>query len=127
MMSKHSILPYEWEGEVLRGKGIGRTIGFATANLPLPSIEGIAYGVYAAQVAMNDVWYPAVMNIGSHPTLPEGQPTAEAHVIGFVGDLYDKSLRVRLLSYLREERQFDSLEALRNQIAEDVKQAMAPQ
>ncbi len=127
MIDAHSVLPFEWVSKVLRGKGIGHTLGFATANLSLPDAEGVLRGVYAAQVAVEGAWLPAVVNIGSHPTLPEGPPTAEVHAIGFAGDLYDMRLRVRLLSFLREERRFDSIEDLRRQIEEDVKKTLALQ
>ena len=112
--------PYSLIGKVVTGQQLGRTIGFPTANLQLPSEKFLPrYGVYAV-----DVWYeqailPGVMNIGCRPTVAGKAPTIEVHLLNWSGDLYDRSLRVNLLEFLRPEQKFDSVEALKQQIAKD--------
>lgn len=110
--------PHIIEGQVVSGRRLGRKIGFPTANidadprllLPLP-------GVYAATV----LGRPAVLNIGVCPTVTDGnRMTVEAHIPGFDGDLYGRVLEVETGRRLRDERKFDSLEALRAQLADDV-------
>jgi len=109
-------------GTVVRGKQLGRTIGYPTANIEadVPTPEG---GVYAVVAVAEGRRYPAVMNVGAHPTLPEGAPTIEVHLIGFQGDLYGRRLRVEPVRRLRAERRFESIGALRAQLARDCEQA----
>ena len=66
-----------------------------------------------------------MLNIGKHPTAPEGEPTLEAHLLDYQGDLYGKHLRIEWIAFLRGERKFESLEALKAQIALDAQQARA--
>lgn len=112
-----------FEGTVVHGKGMGAGLGFPTANLRVSDPPTVANGVYAGQVYVDGKPYAAVINIGNHPTLPEGKPTIEAHLLGWSGDLYGERVSVRLLRYLREERTFGSIDALRAQIARDVASA----
>lgn len=112
--------PYALSGEVVRGKQLGRRLGFPTANLCWPKDKAIPpKGVYFARVWMEGAPYVAVLNIGTHPTAPEGAPSIEAHLIDFAGDLYGKHLRAELWHHKRTERRFESLEALKTQVAED--------
>lgn len=115
---------YGIEGEVVKGRQLGRTIGVPTANLQVnPRMMIPAPGVYAAEAA----GYPAVVNIGHNPTVGEGNPlTIEAHLIGFSGNLYGKTLRLEFLRKLREEKKFTSLDALKEQIRRDIKDASLP-
>ncbi|MEG0767980.1 MAG: riboflavin biosynthesis protein RibF, partial [Clostridia bacterium] len=117
---------YEITGCVRTGKQVGRKLGFPTANLRMePGRIDIAHGVYLARVALDDVQYPAVVNIGAHPTLPEGPQTLEAFLLNFQGDLYGRMVRVSLLRKLRAEKRFPSAQALQEQIAQDVAHANA--
>lgn len=116
--------PIEFAGTVVHGKGMGRRIGFPTANIALRAMPAVAYGVYAAEVEVDGQRYPAIVNVGKHPTLPEGPPTVEAHLIGETMDLYGKRVQVRLQRYMRAERRFESLEALRGQIRQDIDEAL---
>jgi len=113
----------EIEGLVVRGKGAGTGLGFPTANIALPEGWALPYGVYAARVALDGEVHRAVLNVGRHPTLPEGAPAMEIHLIGFDGDLYGRILRVQIGRFLRAETRFPSVEALRVQIRRDVEQA----
>ena len=112
--------PYRAQGEVVRGAGRGRTLGFPTANVkadrPLPLPEG----VYACQAFIESVRYRAVINVGVRPTFGETEMTVEAHLIDFSGDLYGKWIRIEFLRRLRGERKFPDVEALRTQIALDI-------
>lgn len=110
--------PYTLVGKVVPGKQIGRTIGFPTANLSVPEEKLIpSTGVYACKVDERD----ALLNIGNNPTTQGTEQTIELHLIDFEGDLYGKCMTVKLLKYLRSEQRFDNMEALRQQILQDVK------
>jgi riboflavin kinase/FMN adenylyltransferase len=112
--------PYAVQGEVVRGVGRGRTLGFPTANvktgrpLPLPA------GVYACHAFLGSGRYRAVINVGVRPTFGETEPTVEAHLLDFSGDLYGSPIKLQFLRRLRDERKFPDVEALRTQIAQDV-------
>jgi len=115
--------PHRLTGTVEHGRQLGHTLGFPTANLRWP--EGILiprFGVYAGETVVDGVRYPAITNIGVKPTVLETYPLAESHLLGFSGDLYGKTLTLEFSRFLRPERKFDSLEALKRQIAEDLKQ-----
>ena len=113
--------PYSLCGEVVRGKQLGRKLGFPTANLAWPQNKAIPpKGVYFSRVWMEGDAYEAVLNIGTHPTAPGGPPSIEAYLIDFDGDLYGKHLRVELWRYRRPEQRFASLDALKAQMALDL-------
>lgn len=118
--------PYLLSGTVLPGKKVGRRLGFPTANLPFPSGKVIPkYGVYVARVQVEGAEHPAVLNIGTHPTLPEGPPTIEVFLLGTQLELYGKEMQVSLLRFLRPERRFESAGALQAEIAKNVAEAEA--
>lgn len=107
-------------GTVARGKQLGRTIGFPTANVEARAQTGDgADGVYAAYLFLEGKKYRCMVNIGCHPTLPEGGRTVEAHIFDFEGDIYGKAVRVETVAYLRPERKFASVEDLQRQLAQD--------
>jgi len=111
----------EFSGEIIRGRGLGRTLGFPTANLSIPHAVTLPYGVYAARVLVCQKWYEGIANIGMHPTLPAGPPAVEVHIIGHFGDLYGMAITVQLTRYIREERKFQSVDALKEQIQKDLR------
>ena len=116
--------PYSIDGIVGHGREIGRTIGFPTANLQPSCPDQLIppIGAYAAKATTADgAEYPAMLNIGCRPTIASSLPsTIEAHLIGYNADLYGSPLSISLLSYLRPERRFTSLEALRAQLSRDL-------
>ncbi|MCL1795622.1 MAG: riboflavin kinase [Clostridia bacterium] len=114
----------EIKGIVVRGKGAGKKIGFPTANVALPEDWSLPYGVYAADVRRNGEVYRAVLNVGLHPTLPEGAPAMEVHLIGFTGDLYGQEIHLTLGAFIRAETRFSSVKSLRAQIRRDVADAL---
>lgn len=114
--------PYAITGAVHRGDGRGRTIGYPTANLVLPDARKLVprLGVYATQVTLpNGEEKSGMMNVGRRPTFDGMDVTIEVHVLDFEGDLYGSSLTVRFLQRLREERKFDSVDALTTQLSRD--------
>ena len=115
-----------FSGKVVAGERIGRTLGFPTANIDVDAAaSGLERGVYAAdiRIAGQPETYRAMLNIGLRPTFSGQVCTVEAHLLGFSGDLYGKTLHVTLLRKLREERRFADVAALKAQLAEDAAQA----
>lgn len=127
--------PHDVDGVVERGAGLGRTIGFATANVRAGSLLP-ANGVYAIRALVADPGseglagarrWDGVCNVGVKPTVQAGGPVlAEAHLFDHPGrDLYGAPIRLSFVARLREERRFPSLEALKTQIAADASEARA--
>lgn len=108
------------EGTIVQGKQLGRTLGFPTANL-LPDCRWRfeETGVWAAWFYADGEKYGCMVNIGRHPTLPEGPATIEAHVFDYSGDLYGKRCEIETVEYLRGEIRFIGVEQLRAQLAQD--------
>ena len=112
---------YSVSGGVEHGNAIGATLGFPTANIRLNSAKQLpASGVYVVMAQVDGVEYKALANIGTNPTVGNDHLSLEVHLLDFHGDLYDQSLTISFLSFLREERKFDSLEELKNQITADI-------
>jgi len=111
--------PYTLTGEVVPGHQNGRRLGFPTANLRLhPKKFRPRPGVYSGWV--RELGLPAAINLGQRPTLDgTGEPTVEAHILDWQGDLYGQTLTVTLERFLRPEQRFASLPALQEQIARD--------
>ena len=113
---------YHLEGVVSRGEGRGRQIGYPTANLALRDDRKLVprRGVYAVSVRLPDGREcGGMMNIGRRPTFDGMDVTVEVHVFDFEGDLYGEELSVQFLQRLRDEREFDSADALAVQLSED--------
>ena len=107
---------------VRHGRRIGHTIGIPTVNLVAPPHVLVpSHGVYVTRVTLPDgAAYAAVTNVGTRPTVNNGTDvTVEACLLDFEGDLYGKTLRVEFFEHLRDEVRFDSLDALKAQIAAD--------
>jgi riboflavin kinase/FMN adenylyltransferase len=113
------------QGRVEFGQQRGRTIGVPTANLSLGEYIRPRFGVYAAfaQVEGEGVLLPGVVNIGTRPTMDGKEERLEIHLFDFTGDLYGRLLEVSLLEFIRDEKKFDGLPALQEQIAKDIKTA----
>jgi riboflavin kinase/FMN adenylyltransferase len=117
--------PYELNGLVIKGQQIGRSIGFPTANIHIPNDYKLIPkdGVYAVEASVDGTLYKAMLNIGNRPTVDGTKKTVEANLFDFQGDLYDKQITVYFREFLREERKFDSLEALKDQLIQDQRSA----
>jgi riboflavin kinase / FMN adenylyltransferase len=116
---------YSIRGEVVRGAGRGRTLGFPTANVRTERPLGLPPGVYVCDVLWGPHRHLAVVNAGVRPTFGETELAVEAHLLDFTGDLYDQRVTLVFLRRLRDERKFPSVEALKEQIALDVASARA--
>ncbi len=118
--------PYDLSGQVVKGQQIGRSIGFPTANIQIADNYKLLPrdGAYAVYADVNSIRYKAILNIGDRPTVDGDQKTIEAHLIDFEGDLYGQELRIYFQEFLREEKRFESLDALKNQLAVDRERAI---
>lgn len=110
--------PYTLTGPVAHGRGEGRGLGFATANIDVPAARCIpAPGVYACRA----LGHPAMVNIGVCPTFTDGRRmTVEAHLIGYDGDLYGQPLTLEFVRRLRDERRFAGPDEFRAQLSRDL-------
>jgi len=115
--------PWSVQGKVLEGQKLGRTLGFSTANLTLGDLIEPRKGVYATRARLGDKIYDAVSNFGRRPTVGESAPLLETHLFGFSGDLYGEEIEVAFIDFIRDERKFDGLDALKAQIAADCETA----
>lgn len=123
--------PYSLAGTVIRGDRLGHQIGFPTANLDAAGRALPPNGVYAVHAevigAGNSSSHRGVMNIGIRPTVndPEPQRRVEVHLLDFQGELYGEEIELTFVEKLRDERKFPSLDALREQIGRDIREAQA--
>lgn len=110
------------EGIVNNGKKLGRTIGFATANIKAkPHIIKPKFGVYKVRINIAGINYDAIMNFGLRPTVSSAlEPLYEVHIFNFNQEIYGKKVKVELLDFIREEKKFSSIDDLKKQIAIDV-------
>ena len=119
--------PYAICGVVQHGKKLGRKLDFPTANLSWPQGKAMPpSGVYAALCDVDGETYMAAVNIGRHPTVPEGKPTIEANLLDYPGgELYGRHMRMALCSHIRPEKKFDSLDSLREEVMRNREQVRA--
>jgi riboflavin kinase/FMN adenylyltransferase len=111
---------YFIDGLVVHGEQRGRTIGFPTANVETENELLPPHGVYATTATIDGLVHASVTNIGVRPTVDDsGRVSIETHLLGFDRDLYGNRIRVGFVQRLRDERRFESLDALRAQIAAD--------
>ena len=129
IMSANSLLGYAYffSGKVVKGDQLGRTIGYPTANLEIADQEKLipGNGVYAVDVLVNDMKRKGMMNIGFRPTVGGVFRKIEVNIFDFTEDIYDQRLTVFLKSKLREEKKFNSLDALKIQLGNDALAAKA--
>lgn len=114
--------PYSVSGQVMHGRRLGRALGMPTANL-LPDAEKLLppNGVYYARGIVEGKAYRAISNVGYKPTVSKEKILGiETFLYDFDGEIYGREIKVELLAFRRREQTFDSVEALRSQIAEDV-------
>lgn len=118
---------YFFEGIVVEGNRLGRTIGYATANLNIGDEEKLipGNGVYAVVIKLEqnktaaDVLYKGMMNIGFRPTIDGTKRTIEVHLFDFNQNIYGETMQVHLIRYLRGEQKFININALKEQLASD--------
>ncbi|NJD32764.1 MAG: bifunctional riboflavin kinase/FAD synthetase [Gammaproteobacteria bacterium] len=118
--------PYRMAGRVRRGQQLGRTLGYPTANLALHRKVVPLWGIFAVRVTGPGLAdHPAVVSLGTRPTINGTDPLLEVHVFDFDGDLYGQYLDVDFVRRLRDEKRFESLDALVAQMHRDAAQARA--
>lgn len=118
--------PYAITGRVVRGKQLGRTLGYPTANIRFHGKRPALWGIYATRVhGIGDTPWSSVSSLGTRPTVAGKEPLLEAHLFDFDGDLYGRRLTVEFVAKLRDEVRFDGLPALIEQMHCDAAQARA--
>jgi len=116
--------PYMISGQVVHGQGLGRKIGFPTVNIKLADPDKLLprHGVYIAETHLDGQKYKVMMNIGIRPTVSDGSGAViEAHILGYSSSLYGREVHLWLFERLRDEKKFESLDALREQLQKDKK------
>ena len=128
MRKVHDMLgrDFSLEGRVISGTGRGAELGFPTANLDIDPERALpADGIYATWTYIENQRYQSVTNIGKRPTFGESEQTVEVYILNFQGNLYRHELKIDIIERLRREQRFDTIEELKKQIEEDIKQARA--
>lgn len=115
--------PYAITGIVIRGDSRGKTLGFPTANIASKHAIVPANGVYAVKLSARDTCYSGVVNIGVRPTFETKSLAIEVHVFDFNEDLYGEEVTIYFIRKIREERKFETSEALIGQISRDIRAA----
>ncbi len=117
----NDLLGYRWfvRSEVQHGEKRGRVLGFPTANLKIPDDCPLRHGVYAIRARAGSDVYDGVASYGRRPTFDNGAALLEGFLFDFSGDLYGRTLDVELVSFIREEKRFADIEALKAEMLED--------
>jgi riboflavin kinase/FMN adenylyltransferase len=119
---------YSVSGTVIEGRQLGRTIGFPTANIKPDSRYKLipASGVYAVEVRLEDKLYPGMLSIGSNPTVNDDSSfrSIEVHILDFDNDIYGQNISVIFRKKLRDEKKFDNLKQLMEQMVHDKKDTL---
>ena len=119
---------YFFEGLVIKGNQLGRTLGYPTANIIIEDNEKLipGNGVYAVKVKLeNDTTlFNGMMNIGNRPTINGQNITIEVNIFNFSNDIYDKKIRVYIVNFIRVEIKFKNLEELKKQLVKDKETAI---
>jgi riboflavin kinase/FMN adenylyltransferase len=114
---------FSLHGKVVAGAGRGEGLGFPTANLDISSRQAIPPdGVYAGLAHINGKVYQSMTNIGQNPTFGNSERTIESYLIDYHGDLYGHEISIDFVAKLRDEKKFKSIDELKKQVAEDIRQ-----
>ncbi len=118
--------PFQLNGTVTKGKGIGKTINYPTANITISETYKMIpkNGVYIAQAIINSKLYEGMMNIGHNPTVSGTKQSIEIHLFNFNREIYDENITVSVLKRLRDEQKFESVALLKNQLEKDQQEAL---
>lgn len=117
---------YSFKGLVAKGRQLGRTIGFPTANVQVPETYKLipGDGVYAVKVEVRDEYHLGMMNIGMRPTVNGIGRTQEVNIFDFDDDIYGEKIKVEIIDFIRKEQKFSGLDELKNQINLDKKSTL---
>ena len=112
---------YSITGTVVKGKQLGRTIGFPTANIKIKDDYKLIpkNGVYVVHCLIKEKIYSGMMNIGNRPTVDGTNTTIEVNIFDFDQEIYDEKITVEFLDFIRDEQKFNSIDDLKNQIQKD--------
>jgi riboflavin kinase / FMN adenylyltransferase len=116
---------YSVSGQVISGQRLGRTLGVPTANIALEPTNRLAHGIYAVVARVDGRAFPAVASFGTRPTVEDGPPLLEVHLLDFDGDLYGHKMEAEFIERIRDERKFDSIPLLVAEMTRDKEQARA--
>lgn len=113
--------PFSLKGTVVRGKGLGKQLGFPTANIEVRNLDLIipANGVYAVEVSVLEKKYEGMLNIGLNPTFGDNKKTIEVHIFDFFDEIYNVSIKVSFLKKIRDEQKFKNEQELIKQLRKD--------
>lgn len=115
---------FSLSGQVVRGDGRGRTLGFPTANMEVNPEQALpGDGVYATIAHVGQKFFPSVTNVGFRPTFSGDKRLVETYLIDYKGELLGQKLTIDLVDKLREEKRFETVEGLKSQIDRDVEKA----
>lgn len=113
--------PYKLEGIVVKGKQVGRKLGFPTANILMNSKKALPKpGVYITNTHMNGKVYPSITNVGYNPTFEQDNYNVETYIIDFDESIYGHRISVEFLDHIRDEIKFNSIDDLKSRISKDV-------
>ena len=115
--------PYTFSGKVVYGKQLGRTIGVPTANLWIPKQRLPIAGVYAVKCSLAGESFNGIANMGIRPTVDGSKPVLEIHIFDFSKSIYGQRLTVEFKNKLRDEKKFDNIDLLKEQILQDISHA----
>jgi len=125
----NELLGYDFffQGKIIEGNKLGRQLGFPTANLQIKESDKLlpGNGVYAVTATLNGRHYEGMMNIGIRPTLTDGLFMIEVNLFDFDEEVYGSELRVHVKRFMRPEKKFNGLDALKEQIARDKVEVLA--
>ncbi len=111
---------YSVVGKVAKGDGIGRLLGYPTANIKINDFLIPKNGIYATFIKIEGVLYQSVTNVGIRPTIPgKNELRIETFIFDFNEDIYDRKVELFFVEYIREEKKFDNFEDLKKRISED--------
>jgi riboflavin kinase/FMN adenylyltransferase len=125
MKRVHTLIgrPFNLHGRIIPGAGRGRQLGFPTANLDINPDQALPPdGIYVTWAYIDNKAYQSMTNIGQRPTFGGGERTVEVYILDYHRDHYGQELKIDIIERLRHEKQFDTVDELKKQIAEDVKQ-----
>ena len=127
VITANTYLGYDFyiTGKVVKGKGLGRKIGFPTANLEIAEDYKLIpkNGVYVIKTSIENKLVYGMMNIGMNPTVNGTKKTIESHFFNFNNDIYNQTLKIEFVARLRDEQKFESVELLKKQLKLDEKNA----
>ncbi|MGB5163898.1 MAG: bifunctional riboflavin kinase/FAD synthetase [Woeseiaceae bacterium] len=116
--------PYRMSGKIIRGKQLGRQLGYPTANVDLRRKQSAVAGIYAVRVSgLRAAPLDAVASVGTRPTFGDGKPLLEVHIFNFDEDIYGEYISVDFVQRLRSEEKYDSVDALVAQMHRDADNA----